>query len=179
MASDCARVYERVESCRETGFFDLSSCKLTQIPNGVLMVLKSSRDPDVDPPITRCSVANNLLKNLPSKLIKEEILFGGLEALDLSANKISQLPAEIEKMKQLTELNLAENKFEFLPEIVWSLPEMKSVSFAGNGIASVNVTRIRDASKLKRLDLSKNPIEETVKAELLAFAEEKGVSLLL
>ena len=62
MASDCARVYERVEAAKETGFLNLSECKLTQIPNGVFMVMKSSRDPDVDPPITRLSLAKNALK---------------------------------------------------------------------------------------------------------------------
>ena len=176
MASDCARVYERLESARATGFLDLSECKLTQIPNGVLMVMKSSYDPEVDLSITRCSLAKNLLKNFPPKLVREEKLFGNLSALDISSNKLSVLPSEIEGMKVLKELDLSRNQFEYVPEIVWSLPGIEFVGLAGNVITTVSVERIRDAPNLKRIDLSENPINDVVKSELKAFAIEKGVT---
>ena len=177
MASDCARVHERLESARATGFLDLSECKLTQIPNGILMVMKSSYDPEVDQPITRCSLAKNFLKNFPPKLIREEKLFGNLSVLDISSNKLSVLPSEIESMKGLKELDLSRNQFEYVPEIVWSLPGIEYVGLAGNAIASVCVERIRDAPNLKRADFVDNPLGDVAKSKLAALAVEKGLTI--
>ena len=177
MASDCARVYERVEAAKESGFLNLSECKLTQIPNGVFMVMKSTREPEVDPPITRLSLAKNALKNFPSKIIRETTLFGRLTSLDISGNKIGQLPAELTSLDQLTEVNLAGNKFEYLPEIVWSLPAgLKRLNLADNSIADVDVERIAGGGVegLEYLDLGGNPLAERVKVGLTALAAERG-----
>lgn len=178
MASDCARVYERLESSKTTGFLDLSQCKLTQIPNGVFMVMKSARSEE-DPPITKCSLANNLLKTFPSKIIKENKLFGDLECLDLSGNRLSQLPSEIEAMKKLKDISLAGNSFEYLPEIIWDLPDMQRVNLAENSISNLEVERIRKVETLKCLVLSGNPLADDVREALVGLAEERRFLLSL
>ena len=178
MASDCKRVYERLESCQASGFLDLSQCKLTQIPNGVFMVMKSSRSED-DPPITKCSVANNSLKTFPSKLIKEATLFSNLQCLDLAGNRLSLLPSEVESMTKLTDINLAGNSFEYLPEIIWSLPEIRRVDLADNSISTLDVERIRKVDTLEYLSVTGNPLAKEITDGLSALAEEQGFQLCL
>jgi len=172
MASECKRVYDRLDTAKSSGSLDLANCKLTQIPNAVFMILKASQL-EV-PSICYCDLSFNFLKRLPMKLFTEQV-FLGLKSLNLKSNKVNQLPIEIVNLKELEEINLAANQFEFLPEILLDLPSLKSVDISNNLISAVDVNRIENT--VQQLDLSGNPLSDDIRSSLGQLALEKGIQL--
>ncbi|MES2827238.1 MAG: leucine-rich repeat-containing protein kinase family protein [Bacteroidota bacterium] len=60
-----------------------------------------------------------------------------LEVLDLSANNLSELPAEFGRLKKLKTLFCSDNKFEVLPEVLADCPLLDIVGFKSNLIHTI------------------------------------------
>lgn len=68
-----------------------------------------------------------------------------LEILDLSRNKLSRVPEEINNMKALRVLSLLNNTIEDLPACIGLLDALKILKIAGNPLIP-NLMRILDGS---------------------------------
>jgi len=120
--------------------------------------------------LTYLNLSNVCIRNVP----KEIFMFSSLKVLDLSKNKLVDLPSIndlIDEIK-ITELDLSENRLKSVPDMLFSLPMLISLSAISNAIAVVPANWWK-ASKLQRLDLSSNKItsigvEPTCNVDLLS-----------
>jgi Protein kinase domain/Leucine rich repeat len=80
-----------------------------------------------------------------------------LEILDLSGNKLSQLPPAFSKLKKLKILFLSENNFHVLPEVLSECTQLDIVGFKTNHISHISENSI--PSSLRWLILTNNQIE--------------------
>lgn len=60
-----------------------------------------------------------------------------MEILDLSQNRLRELPADFGRLKKLRILFLSENDFETLPEVLRDCPELSMIGFKSNRIVHV------------------------------------------
>lgn len=99
------------------------------------------------------SFEKNKLTELPAELSK----FKNLKQLNLSKNKLTKLPAFIFDFDSLQELNLTRNKFSTLPIGICRLQELKRLMIGNNDIASLPDC-MEYVAKLEFLDLYDNPL---------------------
>ena len=92
---------------------------------------------------------------------KVEAYLENREALyiDLRSEGLSELPAEYEQFYLLEYLNLSDNYFEAVPEMVSGYERLSHLYLANNSISEIP-DALQDLSYLKVLDLSGNPIKE-------------------
>lgn len=104
--------------------------------------------------VIEARLARNCLREVPEKL---HIHLPLLQVLDLSQNLLENLPADLEKLTNLQELNIQYNKFEEVPQCVYSLPKLSIFIAGGNTFLDLHY-RIARAKTLKRLSLDNNKI---------------------
>lgn len=109
-----------------------------------------SANPDT---IYAISFEKNKLSELPSDLSK----FKNLKHLNLSKNKLSELPSFIGDFDSLEVLNLERNKFSKFPIEICQFGALKSLMIGSNDIASIPDC-IEYVSNLEYLDLYDNPL---------------------
>ena len=80
-----------------------------------------------------------------------------LEVLDLSGNKLSELPSEFTLFKKLRILFLSNNLFELFPSVLAELPILDIVGFKANKIKTISEKAI--PKSLRWLILTDNNIE--------------------
>ncbi|MBS0339760.1 MAG: serine/threonine-protein kinase [Proteobacteria bacterium] len=90
-------------------------------------------------------------------------LADSLEVLNLSGNALSELPADLARLRKLRILFCSENRFTRLPEVLGECPELDMVAFKSNRIAQVSSAAL--PRRLRWLILTDNEIPE-VPAEL-------------
>ena len=76
-------------------------------------------------------------------------------ALDLSSKGIKELIPEFSKFKNLEYLDLSNNQFSEIPEILFQLPKLKTLILSNNKIIEVYLI---NNSTIERLDLSHNKL---------------------
>lgn len=85
-------------------------------------------------------------------------LADALEILDLSGNKLSQLPNHFPLLSKLKILFLSDNQFTHFPEILSQLPELEMVGFKSNKIMKIPQNAF--PTLLRWLILTNNQIKE-------------------
>jgi Leucine-rich repeat (LRR) protein len=95
------------------------------------------------------------LTSLPSELFA---LADTLEILDLSHNQLSELPADLARLRRLKILFCSGNRFTRLPEILGELPALSLIGFRGNQIAEIPPTAL--PATLQWLILTDNRLRE-------------------
>ncbi|RCV66037.1 Leucine-rich repeat (LRR) protein [Methanophagales archaeon] len=78
-----------------------------------------------------------------------------LTELNLSKNQLERLPAEIVELKNLSELNLSKNQLERLPAEIVELKNLTGLYLSGNQLETLPA-EIRKLTNLTTLDLSRN-----------------------
>ncbi|MES2877190.1 MAG: leucine-rich repeat-containing protein kinase family protein [Pseudomonadota bacterium] len=81
-----------------------------------------------------------------------------LEILDLSGNALSQLPADLPRLKNLRILFCSDNQFTELPAVLGQCPQLVMIGFKANQIQTVPGTALPAA--LRWLILTDNQIQE-------------------
>ncbi|XP_003699547.2 uncharacterized protein LOC100879060 [Megachile rotundata] len=102
--------------------------------------------------IVEKSLLRNQLPHLFSSFTESII---NLVYLDLSDNRLNDLPNSMNILKNLTHLSLMSNEFLYLPNVVCELISLKTLKANNNSLREVP-SNLENLSKLKELDLSFN-----------------------
>lgn len=85
-------------------------------------------------------------------------LADSLEILDLSGNRLSELPEDLDRLAKLRILFCSENNFTHLPAVLGKCPALEMVAFKANRIKTVDEAAL--SPKLRWLILTDNRIEK-------------------
>ena len=107
----------------------------------------------LNPSITWLILTDNQLTSLPRTIGN----LVGLRKVMLAANRITCLPDEMKKRRNIELIRLSSNAFTEFPEWLWTLPKLSWVAFAGN---------IKSAAEEEEKPISINYNELEVKEKL-------------
>lgn len=174
-----------IKQALDTGKFNLSSKKLTEIPEFIFdinaEIPQGIRDLDPDymwynsQIITQINLAYNNLTSISCKISQIQ----DLTHLDLTDNLLTELPDEFHMFKNLTTINFSHNKIRKLPKslteacptlsylhlqqneisgnlTVPDLPHARELNLSGNKLHSVT---IQSAPSLIKLNITDNQLE--------------------
>ncbi|VDQ05876.1 unnamed protein product, partial [Trichobilharzia regenti] len=133
---------------RPDDIFDLSSCELRTVPDGIFSLVKVLLK-------TKLYLQQNYLPKLDSggKLS----LLQNIVILDISSNELRQLPKDIHELKCLQVLNVSKNLLSKLPSAIVSLSHLVHFNVEDNKLTELP----SDFGKLKeitKLYLKNNPL---------------------
>ena len=84
--------------------------------------------------------------------------FPGLRKIDLSKNRLREIPKEIGTLKRLEELNLQENNITRIPVEIGELPSLEVLDLSRNSLVEIPLA-IADLPRLRRLLLAGNRLD--------------------
>ncbi|RUS90115.1 hypothetical protein EGW08_002157 [Elysia chlorotica] len=163
---EVAEVVNRCDDAKETHNLDLSGCNLTQIPEAVFLLMRSTT-------LLTCNLSQNLMKRIPSKLPSK---FSSLKELNLATNHLSNLPEELRHLEDLTRLDISHNHFKELPQVVFRIDSLKILSAEENEIVEVDIQRLRALPSISEVNLQGNPLASETHSQLV---ELKDITVLL
>jgi hypothetical protein len=131
------------ENCKDLTLLYLSKAGLTYLPPEICQLSK----------LQRLDLRGNQLTSLPVEIG----LSSQLQTLDLSQNQLTSLPAEIGQLSQLGTLNLNQNQLTSLPGEIGQLSELQTLLLNQNQLTSLP-TEIGQLSQLRVLDLNQNQL---------------------
>ncbi len=144
---------------------------------------------------------NSGLTELPNQIDKLK----NLEALELFANDIKQLPQSVTRLRQLKEIGLDSNKnldfydsfgklaqlpklnylninyfpLDTLPRNIIALKNLQTITLWNNSSGRLNIKdmieKLSKLQKLKKLDLSGNPVDKKLKIYYVEMIEKQHV----
>ena len=100
-------------------------------------------------------ITRQKLTHFPNEIFS----YKNLVALDLSKNKIKNIPDSISVFDQLEIVNLRKNNFEVFPESLFQLKKIKEIVISSNQIGFIP-DNISQCTQLRILDLYNNPISD-------------------
>jgi len=104
--------------------------------------------------------ANNRLREWPA-LPRSEEPFQGLQALFLAHNRLSEIPGTIARCRSLRSLELDYNCLSTLPPELGQLPWLARLSLGGNQLKTIP-TALNQLERLDELQLNDNLIDEPI-----------------
>ncbi|XP_064642508.1 probable serine/threonine-protein kinase drkD [Lineus longissimus] len=153
---DVTKVVNRVEDAKEDKNLDLSDCRLMKVPDAIFLLLKNTM-------LTCCNLSQNTLRSLPSKIGNR---FTHLSALILCDNQLTRLPNEIDGLCDLKTLDISNNSFAVIPQVIYRLQTLKTLHAEKNIIADIDVEKMTLMNKLAFVDVQENPLNEELRDEL-------------
>lgn len=102
----------------------------------------------------------NISSNRLTKLPVEMQMMVNVTRLDLGSNALSDLPSEFEMMTEMRELVISYNRFVKMPDVVYTLTRLEIILANDNQIGSIDVTGLKRLSRISTLDLQNNDIGE-------------------
>jgi hypothetical protein len=104
--------------------------------------------------ITRLDLSADLT-HFPEEIFT---LADSLEVLNLSGNRLSELPAELSRFRKLRILFCSDNRFTQVPEVLGQLPQLEMIGFKANTIRDLPAAALPRA--LRWLILTDNQLAE-------------------
>jgi len=151
---------------------NLSSKSLVELPNEAVENASEAKVQAVDISKNQFSaVPENLEQILPllyelnisnNKIIQIPNFIGTgrlLQFLDLGNNRLSSLPDEISSLTHLREIILNVNQFETVPECVFGCQKLETLLIANNKISIIDVDGLSKLKQLAILDLQNNAVQ--------------------
>ena len=159
VGKDVVKVVQRCDEAEETKTLDLSHCSLMKVPEAVTFIL-TERAYDI--------IKVNLAHNKISKITPQ---FGGacflnITSLNVSTNKLSTLPAELNQCKQLQSVDISVNNFVEIPAVLLQLESVTDINAKTNYIAEVDDDEIENSESLELLNLEENPLSPSCRDKL-------------
>ncbi|RWS29621.1 E3 ubiquitin-protein ligase LRSAM1-like protein [Leptotrombidium deliense] len=105
--------------------FDLSACRLSELPSGVYSKCKVFRK-------DKLVLCNNLFTKLPNNVNNQLSELKELRYLDLNHNRLTKLTSKISFLVNLEELHLNDNKLKSLPESLALLKKLRTINISDN-----------------------------------------------
>jgi hypothetical protein len=142
------KVVHRCDDAKENHNLDLSDCQLMQVPDAVYHLMRSIT-------LNSCNLSGNVISKIPPKFA---ISFNLIKDLNLSNNRISTLPEEMNNCTALETINISQNSFISIPNVIFSIPTIKKIDAKKNFIADVDAEIVKSCSALEDLNLEENPV---------------------
>lgn len=123
-----------VSSTKPISTLNLQYFNLSSLPDYICDIQNfyDCTDDGIVKPLIHIDASYNNLRSINPKLLTIE----RLEMLSLRNNKIARLAGSIDKAKDLKSLNLAMNKFKFLPHNILNLQNLEVLATTGNPMIS-------------------------------------------
>jgi len=166
MGKGVVKVVHRCDDAKENNNLDLSDCQLQQVPDAVFLLMQNTS-------LTSCNLARNVINKIPPKLAMK---FSLITELDVSQNRISNLPDELSNCKALETVNISGNSFVQLPPVLAEIPSLIKLVASKNFIADVEVEALQYLPNLEHINLEENPLK---KDTYDALAEITSVRVIL
>lgn len=142
------KVVNRCNDAKENKNLNLSECQLCQVPDAVFHLMRNT-------PLTTCNLSGNLLSKIPPKFALKFCL---ITELNVSNNKMSKLPEELGDCVELQRLDLSNNSFVNVPNVIFRLPKVKAIYANKNYIMDIDVEEVQRAKTLEEFDMRENPL---------------------
>lgn len=142
------KVVHRCDDAKENHNLDLSDCQLMQVPDAVYHLMRSIT-------LNSCNLSGNVISKIPPKFA---ISFNLIKDLNLSNNRISTLPEEMNNCTALETINISQNSFISIPNVIFSIPTIKKIDAKKNFIADVDAEIVKSCGALEDLNLEENPV---------------------
>ena len=110
------------------------------------------------PNLTKLSFKNNQLTTLPIQVFSNRQLSHSLYYLNLSYNKLPEIPRGVLTLINLEILDVGFNNLQYLPQNMSALASLKVLSLNANNIQSLP-PQIADLPSLLILELNNNPLK--------------------
>jgi len=78
--------------------------------------------------------------------------------LNISNNRISSLPEEMNNCTALETVNISQNSFISIPSVIFTIPTIKEIDARKNFIADVDAEIVSSCTALESLNLEENPV---------------------
>ncbi|KAG5858551.1 hypothetical protein KMI_14g19340 [Encephalitozoon hellem] len=107
-----------------------------------------------------CDLCNMDLESMSPEIMEALGVNNLIKKLDLSSNKLKELPSEIGALNWLVELDLSNNEVESIPQEVNNMKSLEVLNLSNNKLTSFpwHVLKLRNTGALKSLDLRGNPL---------------------
>jgi GTPase SAR1 family protein len=139
------------KQAERAGTYDRSNQGLLIFPSQLLR-----KHNDEKQSVTAIDLSNNVIDSLPTSIG----LFPNLRVLQLSANEITSLPAELcKELQRLEVLDLSKNRLTSLPSAISDLLSLNSLILGDNDLARLPI-ELGCLTGLQKLDLSNNRLDE-------------------
>jgi len=142
------KVVHRCDDAKENHNLDLSECQLMQVPDAVYHLMRNVT-------LNSCNLSGNVISKIPPKFA---ISFNLIKDLNISNNRISSLPEEMNNCTALETVNISQNSFISIPSVIFTIPTIKKIDARKNFIADVDAEVVSSCTALESLNLEENPV---------------------
>ncbi|XP_060071493.1 leucine-rich repeat-containing protein 20-like [Ylistrum balloti] len=165
MAAEAALVANRLREAQESNVIDLTNCGLMKVPDAIYIFLKHT-------PVLSCSFSKNQLKRIPPRF---PVTFKTVQELNMSDNKLSELPEEMSELIDLKTMDISRNQFTSLPDFVYQYSNLLQLKLHSNQISDIDTEKLVQMSSLQEVDFRGNPLS----AEVVCRLQESNITVQL
>lgn len=126
--------------------FDLSDCQLQKLPSGIFCICKVYRKEHL-------FLNENYLRSLDDGGQLSDLYL--LKVLNLSCNKFSRLPSDIQYLVNLTEFYVQNNQLKYIPEEIQYLQNLQILDVSKNRLKKLTPS-LGKLKNLRRLNITTN-----------------------
>merc|ERR1711997_83925 len=105
--------------------------------------------------LNSCNLSGNVISKIPPKFA---ISFNLIKDLNISNNRISSLPEEMNNCTALETVNISQNSFISIPSVIFTIPTINKIDASKNFIADVDAEIVSSCTALESLNLEENPV---------------------